>query len=231
MEPVDDAYDEEGAAALEEVLTAARTSSAAPSGSSAPTAAQPSRVAELEALVAELRAESVKLAEAVTNAEARAAAAEEKCADMSMSLDCTASLAQTEQEAMLARVAAAEKAKEELESAVRGLVEANEHAEMQTSLAEKKAAAQAVRISKLEEELKRMAAVLEQKADAASAAKYLRAAKEARNFRRFVEENGQSSLPTPPMPCSEDDSAPPRRDVLRNHDRRCDPDDTGEQAA
>ena len=59
VEPVDDAYDEEGAAALEEVLTAARTSSAAPSGSSAPAAAQPSRVAELEALVAQLRARSL----------------------------------------------------------------------------------------------------------------------------------------------------------------------------
>ena len=67
-----DEYDEEGAAALEEVLTATRKPSAATSISSAPAAAPLSRTAELEALVSQLRAETVQLAEAVTLAEERA---------------------------------------------------------------------------------------------------------------------------------------------------------------
>lgn len=71
VEPADE-YDEEGAAALEEVLTATRTPSAATSISSAPAAAPLSRTAELEALVSQLRAETVQLAEAVTLAEERA---------------------------------------------------------------------------------------------------------------------------------------------------------------
>ena len=71
VEPADE-YDEEGAAALEEVLTATRTPSAATSISSAPAAAPLSRTAELEALVSQLRAETVQLAEAVTRAEERA---------------------------------------------------------------------------------------------------------------------------------------------------------------
>ena len=62
----------EGAAALEEVLTATRKPSAATSVSSAPAAAPPSRIAELEALVSQLRAETVQLAEAVARAEERA---------------------------------------------------------------------------------------------------------------------------------------------------------------
>ena len=62
----------EGAAALEEVLTATRKPSAATSISSAPAAAPPSRIAELEALVSQLRAETVQLAEAVARAEERA---------------------------------------------------------------------------------------------------------------------------------------------------------------
>ena len=67
-----DEYDEEGAAALEEVLTATRKPSAATSISSAPAAAPLSRTAELEALVSQLRAETVQLAEAVTRADERA---------------------------------------------------------------------------------------------------------------------------------------------------------------
>ena len=62
----------EGAAALEEVLTATRKPSAATSISSAPVAAPPSRIAELEALVSQLHAETVQLAEAVTRAGERA---------------------------------------------------------------------------------------------------------------------------------------------------------------
>ena len=72
VEPADEYDDEEGAAALEEVLTATRKPSAATSISSAPAAAPPSRIAELEALVSQLRAETVQLAEAVARAEERA---------------------------------------------------------------------------------------------------------------------------------------------------------------
>lgn len=184
-------HDEEGEAALDELHQVPPPPSPLPP---APPVV-PGRLAELEALVAALREETVQLAGAVTRQEERACKAEAEREAALASLDeqllsCAASDAETG--ASQSALVAAKNENEELESAVRGLVATNETAELKAENAEKRVAAQKIRIRKLEAETERLAAALEARADAMTAAAALRAAKEARNLRRFLAESETS---------------------------------------